>query len=243
MDILPEGRGKDQGELWMRGFLIENRIQIKSINSSPPQNTEQVASRMSVQWQPYGSHFSSFWMGCLLKLILSPFHHWIYWISSKCGKRRSRTQIVLVNWASINKESFADLMVYWTSPEILDLKSVTGADLGLYFWGVDRCGLCAGGRSKWVFGDQTDYERGWQDSNLLPSSWTDKKGRFFSFPCIYKLEAWVMWLYIIQIMECEWKWFMPIPGLASKNLLCKHTVLSLKLADWEGGWVVGWVKW
>ena len=36
---------------------------------------------------------------------------------------------------------------------------------------------------------------------------------------------------------------MPIPGLASKNLLCNHTVLSLKLADWEDGWVVGWVKW
>lgn len=142
------------------GVPHREQNQIKSINSSPPQNTEQVASRMSVQWQPYVSHFSSFWLGCLLKLILSPFHHWIYWVMSKCGKRRSRKQVVLVNSASVNKESFADLMVYWTSPEILDLKSVTGEDLVLNFWGVDRCGLCVGGRSKWIFGDQTDYERG-----------------------------------------------------------------------------------
>ena len=42
-------------------------------------------------------------------------------------------------------------------------------------------------------------------------------------------------------MECEWKWFMPIPGLASKNLLCNHTVLSFQLADWVGGWVGGWM--
>lgn len=185
MDILPEGRAKDQGEVWMRGFLRENRIQIKSINSAPPQNTEQVAGRMLSSDKHMYPHFSSFWMGCLLRLILSLFHHWIYWVSSKCGERRSRKQVVLVNWASVSKECFADLMVYWTSPEILDPESVTGEDLGLYFWGVDRCGLCVGGRSKWIFGDQTvDCERGWQNSNLLSSSWTDKKIRFFSFPCI-----------------------------------------------------------
>ena len=34
---------------------------------------------------------------------------------------------------------------------------------------------------------------------------------------------------------------MPIPGLASKHLLCNHTVLSFQLADWVGGWVGGWM--
>ena len=85
--------------------------------------------------------FFLFLDGVFIEVILSLFHHWIYWVLSICGERGSRKHIILVERRNLSQTDGSGLSMTWN----LWLERIWGCTSGewidmVYVWEEDQNG-------------------------------------------------------------------------------------------------------